>query len=128
MLTYRQPGTVITERTFAVPLDHGKPGGEQIAIFGREVVAADNPAAPGGAAELPWLLFLQGAPGFGAPRPVGRDAWLDRALRGFRVLLLDQPGTGRSTPATRQTLAHLTKARAQADYLAHFRADSIVKD
>src|SRR5258708_6937337 len=58
MLTYRQPGTVITERTFAVPLDHDKPEGEQIEIFGREVVAADNPAAPGGAAELPWLLFL----------------------------------------------------------------------
>jgi len=128
MLSYRQPGTVITERTFAVPLDHDKPDGEQIEIFGREVVAADNPAAPGGAAELPWLLFLQGGPGMGAPRPVGRDSWLDRALRDFRVLLLDQRGTGRSTPATRQTLAHFGNARAQADYLAHFRADSIVAD
>ena len=128
MLSYRQPGTVITERRFAVPLDHDKPDGEQIEIFGREVVAADNPAAPGGSADLPWLLFLQGGPGFGAPRPVGRDSWLDRALRDFRVLLLDQRGTGRSTPATRQTLAHLGNARAQADYLAHFRADSIVAD
>jgi pimeloyl-ACP methyl ester carboxylesterase len=128
MLTYRQPGTVITERTFSVPLDHDKPDGEQIEIFGREVVAADNPAAPGGAGDLPWLLFLQGGPGFGAPRPVGKDSWLDRALRDFRVLLLDQRGTGRSTPATRQTLAHLGSATAQADYLAHFRADSIVAD
>jgi pimeloyl-ACP methyl ester carboxylesterase len=128
MLTYRQPGTVITERTFGVPLDHDKPDGEQIEIFAREVVAADNPAAPGGAADLPWLLFLQGGPGMGAPRPVGKDTWLDRALRDFRVLLLDQRGTGRSTPATRQTLAHLGSARAQADYLSHFRADSIVAD
>ena len=44
------------------------------------------------------------------------------------MLLLDQRGTGRSTPATRQTLAGLGSARAQADYLAHFRADSIVLD
>ena len=44
------------------------------------------------------------------------------------MLLLDQRGTGRSTPATRQTLARLGSAQAQADYLAHFRADSIVLD
>lgn len=39
------------------------------------------------------------------------------------MLLLDQRGTGRSTPATRQTLPE--KA---ADHLRHFRADSIVRD
>jgi pimeloyl-ACP methyl ester carboxylesterase len=128
MLSYRQPGTVLTEHVFTVPLDHERPDGDQIEIFAREVAAADNPAAPAATAELPWLVFLQGGPGFGSPRPVGREAWLDRALRDFRVLLLDQRGTGRSTPATRQTLAHLGNAQAQADYLAHFRADSIVAD
>ena len=127
MASYRQPGTIVTDRTFSVPLDHARPDGERIEIFAREVIAAGG--APGSApAELPWLLFLQGGPGFGAPRPVGRDAWLDRALRDFRVLLLDQRGTGRSTPATRQTLARFPDAMAQADYLAHFRADSIVAD
>ena len=123
MVTYRQPGTVLTERTFGVPLDHGKPDGAQLEIFAREVVAADRARD-----DLPWLLYLQGGPGFGSPRPVGRDSWLGRALQDFRVLLLDQRGTGRSTPATRQTLAGLGSARAQADYLAHFRADSIVAD
>jgi pimeloyl-ACP methyl ester carboxylesterase len=44
------------------------------------------------------------------------------------VLLLDQRGTGRSSPATRQTLARFGSAKAQADYLTHFRADSIVLD
>jgi pimeloyl-ACP methyl ester carboxylesterase len=44
------------------------------------------------------------------------------------VLLLDQRGTGRSSPANRRTLARLGSARAQADYLALFRADSIVAD
>jgi pimeloyl-ACP methyl ester carboxylesterase len=123
MVSYRQPGTVLTDRLFTVPLDHARPDGEQIKVFAREVVAVGSESA-----ELPWLVYLQGGPGFGSPRPVGRDSWLDRALRDFRMLLLDQRGTGRSTPATRQTLARLPDAKAQADYLAHFRADSIVAD
>jgi len=122
-MSYRQPGTVLTDRVFAVPLDHARPDGEQIEVFAREVVAADKADT-----DLPWLLFLQGGPGFGAQRPLGRESWLDRALNDYRVLLLDQRGTGRSTPATRQTLARLGSAKAQSDYLAHFRADSIVLD
>ena len=124
---YRQAGTIVTEHTFTVPLDHRQPRGEQIEVFAREVTAAG--AAPGAAPELkPWLLFLQGGPGFGALRPSGRESWLDRALDDFRVLLLDQRGTGRSTPASRHTLARQATPRAQADYLACFRADSIVAD
>jgi pimeloyl-ACP methyl ester carboxylesterase len=121
--SYRQPGTVLTDHLFAVPLDHDRPDGEQIEVFAREVVAADRADA-----DLPWLLFLQGGPGAGAQRPQGRDSWLGRALDDYRVLLLDQRGTGRSTPATRQTLAGLGSAQAQADYLTRFRADSIVLD
>jgi|SRR5580698_8904635 pimeloyl-ACP methyl ester carboxylesterase len=123
MVTYRQPGTVLTDRMFTVPLDHARPDGEQITVFGREVVAAHSATA-----DLPWLVYLQGGPGFGSPRPAGRDGFLDRALRDFRVLLLDQRGTGRSTPASRQTLAGLGSPARQADYLALFRADSIVAD
>lgn len=78
--------------------------------------------------DLPWLLFLQGGPGNRSPRPEGRGGWLGRALDGYRVLLLDQRGTGRSTPANRQTLPRRGDAAAQADYLAQFRADSIVRD
>src|SRR5262252_9612547 len=122
MATFVHPGTVLTDRVFTVPLDHGEPDGEQIEIFAREVKAGR------GSDDLPWLVFLQGGPGFGAPRPVGRESWLDRALDDYRVLLLDQRGTGRSTPATRQTLAPLGTAAAQAAYLAHFRADAIVRD
>jgi pimeloyl-ACP methyl ester carboxylesterase len=121
--TYRQPGTVLTDHTFTVPLDHADPGGPRIELYAREVVAADHVGA-----ELPWLLFLQGGPGFGATRPLGRQGWLDRALDDYRILLLDQRGTGRSTPANRHTLPRLGDAKAQAGYLAHFRADSIVRD
>ena len=125
MITFRHPGTVLTDRFFAVPLDHQRPDGEQIEVFAREVVAAGKAGA-----DLPWLLFLQGGPGFGAQRPKGRDTWLNRALEDYRVLLLDQRGTGRSSPANRKTLARLAAAgpQAQADYLTHFRADSIVLD
>ena len=123
MTSFRQPGTVLTDHVFAVPLDHNQPDGEQIEVFAREVVGADKAGT-----DLPWLLFLQGGPGSGAQRPAGREAWLDRALREYRVLLLDQRGTGRSSPANRRTLARLGSAQAQADYLTHFRADSIVLD
>ncbi len=121
MASYRQRGTVLTDHVFTVPLDHARPDGEQTEIFGREVAAPD-------AGPLPWLVFLQGGPGFGSPRPHGRESWLDRALTDYRVLLLDQRGTGRSSPATRQTLARLGAGPAQAAYLAHFRADAIVRD
>jgi pimeloyl-ACP methyl ester carboxylesterase len=85
-------------------------------------------ASQAGDSRLPWLVFLQGGPGFGAQRPTGRSTWLDRALDDYRVLLLDQRGTGRSTPLTARSLARLGTPAAQAEYLARFRADSIVLD
>ncbi|WP_189382697.1 alpha/beta fold hydrolase [Streptosporangium nondiastaticum] len=120
---HRQPGLVLTDHHFDVPLDHDDPTGEHIRVYAREVVASSREHD-----ELPWLVYLQGGPGFPAGRPVGRDSWLDRALEDYRVLLLDQRGTGRSTPATRQTLPLRGTPAQQADYLAHFRADAIVRD
>ncbi|KOV09962.1 alpha/beta hydrolase [Streptomyces sp. XY431] len=120
----RLPGIAFTDHVFQVPLDHAAPQGEQIEVYAREVVASGRT----GDTDLPWLLFLQGGPGGKAGRPLGRDGWLERALDDHRVLLLDQRGTGRSTPATRQTLARRGGAKEQAEYLAHFRADSIVRD
>jgi hypothetical protein len=49
---FRHPGTVLTDRVFSVPLDHGRPDGEQIEVFAREVAAAGKADA-----ELPWLLY-----------------------------------------------------------------------
>jgi len=120
---HRVPGLVLTDHRFAVPLRHDRPDGEQITVFGREVVGAEHVDA-----DLPWLLFLQGGPGISAPRPTGRSGWLARAVRDYRVLLLDQRGTGLSAPANRQSLARLAGPAAQAEYLSQFRADSIVAD
>jgi pimeloyl-ACP methyl ester carboxylesterase len=121
MPTYLTPGLRLVEHEFKVPLDHADPGGELITVFAREVADLDEP-------DKPLLLFLQGGPGFEASRPTrnpSAPAWLDRALQDFRVLMLDQRGTGRSSPIG--TLPGKT-AQEQADYLTHFRADSIVRD
>ena len=124
LATHRPPGLVLTDHEFAVPLDHDRPDGERITVYAREVVATARERD-----ELPWLVFFQGGPGGEANRPTSaREFWLPRALKEFRVLLLDQRGTGRSTPLSRQTLAAVGDAKAQADYLTRFRADAIVAD
>src|SRR5213075_443952 len=119
--TYRPPGLILTEHEFDVPLDHDRPDGDRITVFAREV------ADPEGL-DRPFLVFFQGGPGFEASRPMRNPSspgWLDRALEEFRVLMLDQRGTGRSTPV--DTLPGLSPER-QAERLKHFRADSIVRD
>jgi pimeloyl-ACP methyl ester carboxylesterase len=50
--------------------------------------------------------------------------WLGRALRDYRVLMLDQRGTGRSTPYGTPD----ADPAADAERLRHFRADAIVRD
>ena len=113
-------GLVITDHEFSVPLDHSQPEGERISVFAREVAAEDG-------RERPFLLFFQGGPGSESPRPTtpSTPSWLPRALKDYRVLLLDQRGTGRSTPVG--TLPGLSPEE-QAGYLELHRADAIVRD
>jgi pimeloyl-ACP methyl ester carboxylesterase len=113
--SYRVPGLILTEHEFDVPLDHSAPGGARITVFAREVADPDG-------TERPLLVYFQGGPGYESPRPAGippGPGWLARALKDFRVLLLDQRGTGRSTPVG---------VDVTAEYLTHFRADAIVRD
>jgi len=113
-------GLVLTDHEFSLPLDHARPDGDRIGVFAREVAAEDG-------RDRPFLVFFQGGPGSESPRPTtpSRPQWLPRALKDYRVLLLDQRGTGRSTPVG--ALPGLT-AEQQAAYLELHRADSIVRD
>ncbi|MEM7306012.1 MAG: alpha/beta fold hydrolase [Planctomycetota bacterium] len=114
-------GFVVTEHRFALPL---RPDGSgEIEVFAREVRDAERDSS-----RFPWLVFLQGGPGHGAPRPTEKSGWIGRAVENFRVLLLDQRGTGLSTPVSAQALARLETPEAQAEYLSQHRSDAIVRD
>ena len=110
------------QHKFQLPLDYQQTEQQEIQVFARELVALDKQSD-----DLPWLVYLQGGPGFEAPRVSGLSGWLKRALQEYRVLLLDQRGTGHSSAINHQSLAHLS-ALEQAQYLSHFRADNIVRD
>ncbi len=119
-VTYHVPGATLTEREHSVPLDHTAPDGPRISVFTREVSGDGGEASP-------YLLFLQGGPGMEATRPTAPPTgWMKRALRDYRVLLLDQRGVGRSTPVGAQIPGVIPQE--QAAYLTRFRADSIVHD
>ncbi|MEM1231949.1 MAG: alpha/beta fold hydrolase, partial [Pseudomonadota bacterium] len=116
-------GVSIYEHRLPVPLKHSEPAGETLTLYAREL-RADR----AGSANDPCLVYLQGGPGYEAPRPLAISGWLAVALTRYRVILLDQRGTGLSTPVDATTLARLPSAQAQADYIACFRADAIVAD
>lgn len=115
-------GMVARKHTFTLPLDYQQPKGETIEVFARELVSPENQHK-----QLPFIVFFQGGPGFGAVRPAATGGWIKRALQEFRVLLLDQRGTGLSTPVSSASLTHLNSDQ-QSEYLSHFRADNIIRD
>ena len=137
---YYVPGLAIEDHSIDVPLDWSghEPGqafdGETIKLFYRVVTAPEHVHD-----DLPLLIFLQGGPGGEGPRlnsPTS-DGWIEEATKHFRVILPDQRGTGRSSRVDTHTMARIAAAhegdaaagaRAQADYLKKFLADSIVRD
>ncbi|MDQ0678452.1 pimeloyl-ACP methyl ester carboxylesterase [Arthrobacter pascens] len=134
-------GMRTAEHYFTVPLVHFGPqdhvdamnphsaagtGVETITVFAREYVSSSHTAAE--AEDLPWLLFLQGGPGGRGNRLASLGGWNKAAAKDFRILMLDQRGTGLSSPIDRNTLPLRGTPAEQAAYLEHFRADSIVAD
>lgn len=113
----------IEEHTLTVPLVWDDPADTRtIDIFAR-VVARE------GGETLPYLVFLQGGPGHEAPRPFHSSTaplWLDQALAHHRLVLLDQRGTGLSSPVGDTDLER--GSAWVAEHLTHLRADAIVRD
>ena len=133
------PGLRVREVTLDVPLDRTDPARGTIEVFARIVAAHDG-------GDRPYAVYLQGGPGVEAPRPSLEPAspsWLPRVLADYRLILLDQRGTGRSTPLGLDTPApglrddsvpeagrtlRTASPAAAAEYLTHFSADAIVLD
>ncbi len=109
------------EHMVCVPLDHTSRGSGTLELFAREVFYASNTDAP-------LLLFLQGGPGFASPRHYQDYEWIHEMAKRYRIVLLDQRGTGRSSPVGPETAKDFSSAKALAHYLSHFRADQIVQD
>lgn len=123
MIEYPMPGMWVRERTVSVPLDWWDPDRGQIEVFVRDIADPDKRGE-----DLPLITYLQGGPGGENPRPTEVSGWMAEALEDYRVVFVDQRGTGRSTPLDARTVAELGDAQVGADHLARFRADSIVRD
>lgn len=112
----------LEEITLTLPLTQDPDDQRTIDVFARI-------ATRRGGEDLPYLVFLQGGPGNESPRPSLNPlnpSWLGVALEEYRVVMLDQRGTGRSTPVGNDILQQPTEN--VVEYLTHLRADGIVRD
>src|ERR1039457_7074428 len=114
---------LVTGHRIEVPLDWSAPAGPQISVQPREVVAAEH----AGDANRPAIVWFQGGPGHEIAFPDHRGGWLEQLLTRYRVLLLDQRGTGLSAPLDARSLT-ISDPAVLGPYLTHFRQDSIVRD
>lgn len=114
-------GLRIEKHRLTLPLVWGaKSDLRMIDVFARVITRRDGE-------DLPYLVYLQGGPGSEAPRPGdGNPSWLKTALERYRVVMIDQRGTGLSTPVGDELL-EMSVSEA-TEYATHLRADSIVRD
>lgn len=119
--SYRIAADTYLDHRISVPLDRSGALAGTITVFAREIVRDGQEKAPR-------LVFFQGGPGSAAPRPAPIGGWIEWALSHYRVVLFDQRGTGASNPIDAAVVMARGEAPAQADYLACFRADSIIAD
>ena len=103
----------LSEHRFRVPLAHARAwthpedpavpeavADREIEVFAR-VASSTDPEAPVPVQRRPYLVYLQGGPGMASPRPASDSGWLVLLAPHYRVVLLDQRGTGLSTPIDR---------------------------
>lgn len=141
---------LVTEFFFEVPLDYSGTAYDDAAssaasgfprtirLFGRAAIKYEVPAGvtPAevtpeqqfAACRQPWLVYLEGGPGYGNREPQDMSLTRYAINRGYRVLYLDYRGTGLSTPIDAAHVEALGPPEVQARYLRYFRQDNIVRD
>ncbi|MDY5128413.1 alpha/beta fold hydrolase [Actinotignum urinale] len=131
--TMRVNGHTVIEHWIQVPYDYfgafAELSGEdkpnfvpgKIELYAREIVRDGNEKAPR-------LLYLEGGPGNSAPRPSPLMGWMDEALNHYRLVLMDQRGTGNSWPMDAHTISMFGSAQVQGTLLYALRQDSIIRD
>ncbi|KAK6865843.1 proline iminopeptidase [Apiospora arundinis] len=130
---YLVPGKIlVTELWFEVPLDYANPDSRKLKLFARSAVRYERPivepAADDKSHQKPYLVYLQGGPGYGNPLPQESPLSSYMLDRGYELLLLDYRGVGLSSTVSAETLPLVGGPQEQADYLKLFRADNIVRD
>ena len=106
------PGVTQREHEVRVPVVRNDPSVGEMTVFARELSTDDS---------LPYLVYFQGGPGKPGPRTV--MGWIPEALKRYRVLLIDERGTGRSTKIDRTT-----PERIDATTLSHLRPPDVAAD
>ncbi|KZV37407.1 Proline iminopeptidase [Dorcoceras hygrometricum] len=108
---YSVPELRLRDHRFTVPLDYSLDysTSPKISVFVREIVSVGKEEHV-----LPYLLYLQGGPGFECQRPTEAGGWISKACL--------------STPLTPSSMSQFKSAEDLADYLKYFRADNIVND
>ncbi|KAK9460599.1 Alpha/Beta hydrolase protein [Lipomyces oligophaga] len=130
--TYAVQGLFVYEYTFSVNLDHNDSGlsASKIKVFARRVVPPDEGDAKNpDKCKRPYIVYLQGGPGFECEPPLSKSGRTKELLdRGYQILYVDQRGTGYSTPISWSTLEDMGSDEERAKYMTYFRADNIVRD
>ncbi|MBS4946719.1 MAG: prolyl aminopeptidase, partial [Rothia mucilaginosa] len=124
----KHDGYEITDHWFQVPLTHGlifskgkdaalssRFADQTITVFAREVVnTSETLTVP--ADKRPYIVYLQGGPGFGSPKTGSIGGWIAELAKTHRVILLDQRGTGLSSPLSARTITAVGDPQVQAEY------------
>lgn len=79
----------VAELFFDVPVDYSKPKNGSLRLFARSVYRLETPVEPvkneNDNKQLPWLVYLQGGPGFGCRAPQD-NGWVGTVLdKGYQV-------------------------------------------
>lgn len=122
---------VVTEVFFKVPLDYTDPNAATITLFARRVTKHETPIFPADepAQAKPYLVYLEGGPGFGNREPQDHPLTRPALQKGYQVLFLDHRGVGLSTPVSARMLDMVPGGvDVQTNYLMLMRQDNTVRD